>query len=191
MVQGSRPSGFDVLSNLHFAEREQACHLGKQPMVLMCHRSIYKQATIINGTDQNPIFHARLFSHWCLIAQYKCWECLFVQLSTKCIEKNKFIKMGNKKFRKRYFSWFCGTMQNSALVPQNSADHFGENHEILRISAEFCGIPQNVFCFTELFCGTRKRNNSLQKSAELSKSVLRNSAGVFGSAELICGTLYY
>ena len=41
----------------------------------------------------------------------------------------------------------CRILQNSALVPQNSAEHFGENHEILRISAEFCGIPQNVFLF--------------------------------------------
>ena len=85
----------------------------------------------------------------------------------------------------------CRILQNSALVPQNSADHFGENHEILRISAEFCGIPQNGFCSTELFCGTTKRNNFLRKSAELSKSALRNSAGVFGSTELICGTLHY
>ena len=85
----------------------------------------------------------------------------------------------------------CRILQNSALVPQNSAEHFGENREILRISAEFCGIPQNVFCSTELFCGTTKRNNILQKSAELSKSVLRNCAGVFGSTELFCGTFYY
>ena len=85
----------------------------------------------------------------------------------------------------------CRILQNSALVPQNSAEHFGENREILRISAEFCGIPQNGFCSTELFCGTTKRNNILQKSAELSKSVLRNCAGVFGSAELFCGTFYY
>ena len=85
----------------------------------------------------------------------------------------------------------CRILQNSALVPQNSADHLGENHEILRISAEFCGIPYNGFCSAEPFCGTIKRNNILQKSAELSKSVLRNSAGVFGSAELFCGTLYY
>ena len=82
----------------------------------------------------------------------------------------------------------CRILQNSALVPQNSAEHFGENHEILRISAEFCGIPQNGFCSTELFCGTTKRNNILQKSTELSQSVLRNSAGVFGSAEPFCGT---
>ena len=67
----------------------------------------------------------------------------------------------------------CSILQNSALVPQNSADHFGENHEILRISAEFCGIPQNGFCSTELFCGTTKRNIILRKSAELSESVLR------------------
>ena len=60
-----------------------------------------------------------------------------------------------------------------------------------RNSAEFCGIPQNGFCSTGLFCGTTKRNNILQKSAELSKSVLRNSAGVLGSTELFCGTLYY
>ena len=85
----------------------------------------------------------------------------------------------------------CRILQNSALVPQNSADYLGENHEILRISAEFCGNPYNVFCSAELFCRTTKRNNILQKSAELSKSVLRNSAGVFGSAELFCGTLYY
>ena len=82
-------------------------------------------------------------------------------------------------------------MQNSAHVPQNSAERFDENHEILRISAEFCGIPHNGFCSTELVCGTTKRNNILQKSAELSESLLRNSAGVFGSAELFCGTLYY
>ena len=56
---------------------------------------------------------------------------------------------------------------------------------------KFCGIPQNGFCSAELFCGTVKRNNILQKSAELSKSVLRNCAGVFGSAELFCGTFYY
>ena len=61
----------------------------------------------------------------------------------------------------------CRILQNSALVPQNSADHLGENHEILRISAEFCGIPYNGFCSAELFCGTTKRNNILQKSAEL------------------------
>ena len=85
----------------------------------------------------------------------------------------------------------CRILQNSAHVPQNSAEHFGENHEILRISAEFCGIPQNCFCSTELFCGTTKRNNILQKSAELSQSVLRNSAGVLGSAEPFCGILYY
>ena len=85
----------------------------------------------------------------------------------------------------------CRILQNSALVPQNSAEYFGENHEILRISAEFCGTPQNGFCSTELFCGTTKRNNIRQKSAELSKSVLRNCAGVFGSAELFCGTFYY
>ena len=85
----------------------------------------------------------------------------------------------------------CRILQNSALVPQNSADHLGENHEILRISAEFCGIPYNGLCSAEPFCGTIKRNNILQKSAELSKSVLRNSAGVFVSAELFCGTLYY
>ena len=85
----------------------------------------------------------------------------------------------------------CRILQNSALVPQNSADHLGKNHEILRISAEFCGIPYNGFYSAELFCRTTKRNNILQKSAELSKSVLRNSAGVFGSAELFCGTLYY
>ena len=83
----------------------------------------------------------------------------------------------------------CRILQNSALTPQNSAEHFGENHEILRISAEFCGIPQNGFSSTELFCGTTKRNNILQKSAELSQSVLWNSAGVFGSAEPFCGTI--
>ena len=52
-------------------------------------------------------------------------------------------------------------------------------------------ININGFCSTELFCGNTKRNNILQKSAELSKSLLRNSAGVFGSAEFFCGTLYY
>ena len=56
----------------------------------------------------------------------------------------------------------CRILQNSALVPQNSADHFGENHEILRISAEFrrmIFVPQN--CSAELqnviiFCGTEQ-----------------------------------
>ena len=64
----------------------------------------------------------------------------------------------------------CRILQNSALVPQNSADHLGENHEILRISAEFrrmVFIPQNcsaelqnviIFCrslrnWANLFCG--------------------------------------
>ena len=58
----------------------------------------------------------------------------------------------------------CRILQNSALVPQNSAEHFGKKS---RNSAEFCGIPQNGFCSTELFCGTTKRYNILQKSAEL------------------------
>ena len=56
------------------------------------------------GLTKNPVFHARLFSHCFLIAQYKGLECLFVQLSTKYIEKIKFLKMGNKKIKKRYFS---------------------------------------------------------------------------------------
>ena len=64
----------------------------------------------------------------------------------------------------------CRILQNSALVPQNSAEHFGENHEILRISAEFRRmffVPQNysaelqnviIFCrslrnWANLFCG--------------------------------------
>ena len=64
----------------------------------------------------------------------------------------------------------CRILQNSALVPQNSAEHFGENHEILRISAEFrrmVFVPQNysaelqnviIFCrslrnWANLFCG--------------------------------------
>ena len=146
------------------------------------------------GLTKIPVFHARLFIHCCLIAQYKACECLFVQLSTKYIEKNKFLKWEIRKLENVIFPSSaepCRILQNSAFVPQNSAEHFGENHEILRISAEFCGIPQNGFCSTELFCGTTKRNNILQKSAELSKSLLRNSAGVFGSAELFCGTLYY
>ena len=42
----------------------------------------------------------------------------------------------------------------------------------------------------ELFCGITKRNNILQKSVELEKSVLRNSAGVFSSAEFFCETLH-
>ena len=143
------------------------------------------------GLTKIPVFHARLFSHCCLIVQYKGWECLFVQLSTKYIEKIKFLKMGNKKIRKRYFSYFCGTMQNSAEFCTCSAEFCRSFGRKSRNSAEFCGIPQNGFCSTELFCGTTKRNNILQKSAELSKSVLRNSAGVFGSAGLFCGTLYY
>ena len=64
----------------------------------------------------------------------------------------------------------CRILQNSALVPQNSAEHFSENHEILRISAEFrrmVFVPQNysaelqnviIFCrslrnWANLFCG--------------------------------------
>ena len=64
----------------------------------------------------------------------------------------------------------CRILQNSALVPQNSADHLGKNHEILRNSAEFrrmVFVPQNcsaelqnviVFCWSlrnwaNLFCG--------------------------------------
>ena len=64
----------------------------------------------------------------------------------------------------------CRILRNSALVPQNSAEHFGENHEILRISAEFRRmffVPQNcsaelqnviIFCrilpnWINLFCG--------------------------------------
>ena len=53
----------------------------------------------------------------------------------------------------------CRILQNFALVPYNFADHFGENHELLRISAEFCGIPPNVFCSTELFFGTTKQES--------------------------------
>ena len=69
-----------------------------------------------------------------------------------------------------YDTWRPGILQNSALVAQNSADHFGENHEILRISAEFRRmffVPQNcsaelenviIFCrslrnWAKLFCG--------------------------------------
>ena len=64
----------------------------------------------------------------------------------------------------------CRILQNSAHVPQNSAEHFDENHEILRISAEFrrmVFVPQNysaelqnviIFCrslwnWANLFCG--------------------------------------
>ena len=45
----------------------------------------------------------------------------------------------------------CRILQNSALVPQNSAEHFGKNHVILRNSAEFrrmVFVPQN--CSAEL-----------------------------------------
>ena len=45
----------------------------------------------------------------------------------------------------------CRILQNSALVPQNSAEHFGKNHEILWNSAEFrrmVSVPQN--CSAEL-----------------------------------------
>ena len=45
----------------------------------------------------------------------------------------------------------CRILQNSALVPQNSAEHFGKNHVILRNSAEFRRmffVPQN--CSAEL-----------------------------------------
>ena len=67
----------------------------------------------------------------------------------------------------------CRILQNSALIPQNSADHFGENHEILRISAEFrrmVFVPQN--CSAELqnvilFCG------SLRNWANLLCGILR------------------
>ena len=82
-------------------------------------------------------------------------------------------------------------MQNSAEFCTCSAEFCRTFRRKSRNSADFCGIPQNVFSSTELFCGTTKRNNILQKSAELSKSVLRNCAGVFGSAELFCGTFYY
>ena len=55
----------------------------------------------------------------------------------------------------------CRILQNSALVPQNSADHLGENHEILRISAEFCGTSAE-------FC------RILHGSAELGKITFSN-----------------
>ena len=45
----------------------------------------------------------------------------------------------------------CRILQNSALVPQNSAEHFGKNHVILWNSAEFrrmVFVPQN--CSAEL-----------------------------------------
>ena len=79
----------------------------------------------------------------------------------------------------------CRILQNSALVPQNSADHLGENHEILRISAEFrrmVFVPQNysaelqnviIFCrslrnWANLFCGiVRKCLVPQNSSAEL------------------------
>ena len=123
------------------------------------------------GLTKIPVLHARWFSHCCLIAQFKGWECLLVQLSTKYIEKIKFLKMG--KLENVIFPSSaepCRILQNSALVPQNSAEHFGENHEILRISAEFrrmVFVPQNnsaelqnviIFCrslrnWANLFCG--------------------------------------
>ena len=61
----------------------------------------------------------------------------------------------------------CRILQNSALVPQNSAEHFGEK---LRNSADFCRILQNsaeYLCSAELFCGTAKPTNILQKPAEV------------------------
>ena len=65
----------------------------------------------------------------------------------------------------------CRILQNSALVPQNSAEHFGENHEILRISAEFCGIPQNGFF---------PQNNSAElQNVIIFCRILRNWANLF------------
>ena len=65
-----------------------------------------------------------------------------------------------------------------------------KNFVILRISAEFRRIiyvPKN--------CSAEQQNpitfrRSLQKSAELDKSVPQNSAGDFYSAEFFCGTLH-
>ena len=84
----------------------------------------------------------------------------------------------------------CRILQNSALVPQNSADHFGENHEILRISAEFrrmIFVPQN--CSAELqnviiFCGSlRNWANLFCGCVWFRRTLLRDFVLLIHSAE--------
>ena len=154
------------------------------------------------GLTKIPVLHARWFSHCCLIAEFKGWECLFVQLSTKYIEKIKFLKMGNKKIRKRYFF----------LVLRNHAEFCRILHLFRRILqiiwakiTKFCGFLQNsaeirTMVFVPQNCSAELQNviifcRSLQNWANLFRGILRaclvpqNSSAELCIINPFCGIL--
>ena len=93
----------------------------------------------------------------------------------------------------------CRILQNSALVPQNSAAHFGEK---LRNSADFCRILQNsAEKYVPQICSAEQQNpitfrRSLRNWINLSCRILRvtfipqNSSAELCIVNPFCGLLY-